>query len=278
MTARQGSACQLPTTAACRCMSPPQAALPVPALASSRAPHCIFTPVSECDLPPFLPPAWAAFPRLATGSEPSPITSSSVQGPSHLCFDSPDSPEPCLEASGATEPRAVLEWGPLPEAVFQLPPQGALWVTHRPSFSPAPPVFTLHPIIVFSNLSLLSSELMTLFASFANDSAPGDGARDGPPGARARWRFLNRLQAETTVASSCFHDTHFSCPYWGFLLSSSQHVSRGRSGGGMGELVPNAQSARLTAFPRLTQLMLTRATLFFQTFYFEVRLTEKFWK
>lgn len=45
-----------------------------------------------------------------------------------------------------------------------------------------------------------------------------------------------------------------------------------------GELVPNAQSARLTAFPRLTQLLLTLATLFFQTFYFEVRLTEKFWE
>lgn len=72
------------------------------------------------------------------------ITSSSVQGPSHLCFNSPDSPEPCLEDSGATGPRAVLEWGPLPEAVFHLPPQGALWVTHRPSFSPAPPVSTLH--------------------------------------------------------------------------------------------------------------------------------------
>lgn len=152
-------------------------------------------------------------------------------------------------------------------------------VGHSPPFLLPGPTRLHTPPVVFANLSLLSSELMMLFSCFANRSAPGDGTRDGPPGARARWRFLNGLQAETTVASSCFHDTHFSCPCWGFLLSSSQHISRERSGGGVGGTSPcNAQSTRLTAFPRLTQLMLTLATLFFQTFYFEVRLTEKFWK
>lgn len=47
-------------------------------------------------------------------------------------------------------------------------------------------------------------------------------------------------------------------------------------GGGTGPY--NAQSKGLTAFPRLIQLMLTLATFCFQTFYFEVRLTEKLWK
>lgn len=137
LTARQGSACQLPATAACRCKSPPQAVLdfqqgtPLHLYPRFRT---AFTSVSPTSL--------GCLPKSRDGVRA--ITSSSVQGPGHLCFNSPDSPEPCLEDSGATEPRAVLEWGPIPEAVFHLPPQGALWVTLRPSFSPAPPVSTLH--------------------------------------------------------------------------------------------------------------------------------------
>ena len=63
----------------------------------------------------------------------------------------------------------------------------------------------------------------------------------------------------------------------GSVLSDSQGRKGKRKGRGAGGGPCSTQSRWLTVL-RLTQLMVKLATFFFQTFYFEVRPTEKFYK
>lgn len=190
MTTRQSSAGQPPTLAAYRSMSPPQAVLPIPA-ASSRAPHRTFTPVSECRLP-LSSPSLGCLHRSWNSVRA--ITSSPVQGPDRLCLNSPVSP-------GADRAKSC---GLL--ASMRSP------VCHSPPFLLPVPIQVHSPPPVFSDLSLLSSELRRMSFSFASQAAPVVGVETGTPAAKAEQRFLNWLQAEMTMASSC-------CPWHPVLMS-----------------------------------------------------------
>lgn len=131
----------------------------------------------------FLPSAWAAFTTAETVRA---ITSSPVQGPDHLCLDSPVSPG----ADGAKSCGLLAS---------MRSPVGH--VTTLPSSLPHPSLHSPPP--VFSDLFVLSSELRRMVFSFASQAALITGVETDTPGARAGWRFLNWLQTETTMASSC---------------------------------------------------------------------------
>lgn len=143
-----------------------------------------------------------------------------MQRPGHLCFHSPDSPDPSLQSClEQTESRVVLE-GSLGLRSARLH-KGAC---ERLAALPSPPVSTLcpsplstrlhSPPLVFSNLSRLPSELkMMLFSCFASQAAPGDegGSRHPQePGLASVFSVTYRQEPQWPYQAG--RDTSCSCP------------------------------------------------------------------